>query len=554
MLDFGHAREWLLPRLKTPLTWIYVTIGLALSAAAGHFLQSHFLAGFEKAAGFSASVVEGWTCQRRKASIKLSDQEFSVLVSPLQGDPNGTQTAKIFVALAGRGDIQLLQVCQSLQIHIGDEYVTEQIKAVQRGRDILKEWHADLILFGKVVADTSLHVWTINEHGGCDFSAKPVVLTNGALPGEFERETKTKLLGAVLKEIAAACNHDDDMNWDLFKRQMRKLTVLMSRSTLDFQEDEQLQFSTSYYNGLNLLYHHDGDEEWFEDASSFAKFEVSKGRTDFQKANAMYFYGRALLSKRLKTNDVDALNLSIKVFEQFLRMVHEPEWRADALVMRSDAHKLKGDAELAIRDLDEAILLIPASAPETRRKALVARSDAHKLKGDAELAIRDLDEAILLIPASAPSAPETRTNALIARSDLHSLKGDAELAIRDLDEAIRLSPKNAGALNSRCYELAKIGRLELALADCNESLNLLPNDPATLDSRGFTYLKLKRPDSAINDYDAVLRLDPKQAYSLYGRGLAYLMLGNKDQGNQDIAAAKAIKADIADELARYGVK
>ncbi len=32
------------------------------------------------------------------------------------------------------------------------------------------------------------------------------------------------------------------------------------------------------------------------------------------------------------------------------------------------------------------------------------------------------------------------------------------------------------------------------------------------------------------------------------------MLGNKDQGNQDIAAAKAIKADIADELARYGVK
>jgi len=515
VLDFGHAREWLLPRLKTPLTWIYVTIGLALSAAAGHFLQSHFLAGFEKAAGFSASVVEGWTCQRRKASIKLSDQEFSVLVSPLQGDPNGTQTAKIFVALAGRGDIQLLQVCQSLQIHIGDEYVTEQIKAVQRGRDILKEWHADLILFGKVVADTSLHVWTINEHGGCDFSAKPVVLTNGALPGEFERETKTKLLGAVLKEIAAACNHGDDMNWDLFKRQMRKLTVLMSRSTLDFQEDEQLQFSTSYYNGLNLLYHHDGDEEWFEDASSFAKFEVSKGRTDFQKANAMYFYGRALLSKRLKTNDVDALNLSIKVFEQFLRMVHEPEWRADALVMRSDAHKLKGDAELAIRDLDEAILLIPASAP---------------------------------------SAPETRTNALIARSDLHSLKGDAELAIRDLDEAIRLSPKNAGALNSRCYELAKIGRLELALADCNESLNLLPNDPATLDSRGFTYLKLKRPDSAINDYDAVLRLDPKQAYSLYGRGLAYLMLGNKDQGNQDIAAAKAIKADIADELARYGVK
>jgi regulator of sirC expression with transglutaminase-like and TPR domain len=67
-------------------------------------------------------------------------------------------------------------------------------------------------------------------------------------------------------------------------------------------------------------------------------------------------------------------------------------------------------------------------------------------------------------------------------------------------------------------------------------------------------LKLKRPESAIKDYDAFLELIPKDAYSLYGRGVAYLMLGNEDQGNQDIAAAKAIQADIADELARFGVK
>jgi hypothetical protein len=65
---------------------------------------------------------------------------------------------------------------------------------------------------------------------------------------------------------------------------------------------------------------------------------------------------------------------------------------------------------------------------------------------------------------------------------------------------------------------------------------------------------LKRPESAISDYDAVLRLDAKHANSLYGRGLAHLMLGNDNQGNEDIAAAKAMKADIADEFARYGVK
>jgi hypothetical protein len=103
VLDFAHAREWFLSHAKTPITWVYVTVGLALSAAAGAFLQSYFLAGFEKAAGVSVSVMEEWTCQRRKAAVKLNHDQFAVLVSPLQGDPKGTQTEKIFLALGGKG-------------------------------------------------------------------------------------------------------------------------------------------------------------------------------------------------------------------------------------------------------------------------------------------------------------------------------------------------------------------------------------------------------------------------------------------------------------------
>ena len=44
------------------------------------------------------------------------------------------------------------------------------------------------------------------------------------------------------------------------------------------------------------------------------------------------------------------------------------------------------------------------------------------------------------------------------------------------------------------------------------------------------------------------------AVTLYGRGLAKLKKGDRDGGNADIAAAKAIRADIADNFARYGVK
>jgi hypothetical protein len=45
-----------------------------------------------------------------------------------------------------------------------------------------------------------------------------------------------------------------------------------------------------------------------------------------------------------------------------------------------------------------------------------------------------------------------------------------------------------------------------------------------------------------------------QVESLYGRGVAKLKKGNADAGNADIAAAKAIRADIAEEFARYGVQ
>ena len=60
-------------------------------------------------------------------------------------------------------------------------------------------------------------------------------------------------------------------------------------------------------------------------------------------------------------------------------------------------------------------------------------------------------------------------------------------------------------------------------------------------------------DSAIADYDSALRFNPQQAESLYGRGLVRLKKGDKMGGDADIAAAKAIRASIAEEFERYGV-
>jgi len=86
--------------------------------------------------------------------------------------------------------------------------------------------------------------------------------------------------------------------------------------------------------------------------------------------------------------------------------------------------------------------------------------------------------------------------------------------------------------------------LQAALADCNEALRLKPDVTATLGSRGLIYLKMGQWDSGIDDYRSALRVNPKSASSLYGRGLAKLKKGDTSGGNADIAAAKAIEANI----------
>src|SRR5207244_9511324 len=135
--DFARVTEWISPRLRRPATWVWVTFGVALSGATATFLQARIAAGFEKAADASTSFAKEMWCQHRNASIKLSDNRFTILVSPLQGDPKGTQTEEILNALIGQGGVQLLPLCQSLQIDTEGERVTGLIRAIEQGQAIL---------------------------------------------------------------------------------------------------------------------------------------------------------------------------------------------------------------------------------------------------------------------------------------------------------------------------------------------------------------------------------------------------------------------------------
>jgi tetratricopeptide (TPR) repeat protein len=173
-------------------------------------------------------------------------------------------------------------------------------------------------------------------------------------------------------------------------------------------------------------------------------------------------------------------------------------------------------------------------------------------------AIAGYDEVIKLDDAD-PQTYNDRGNAYFAKASLDNDFADYGRAMTDFDAAIRLDPKFVFAYGSRCWTRVVINQqLDQALLDCGKVLNLQPESARAkaraFDNRGFANLKLGRLDDAISDFEHALEGDPTMASSFYGLGLAKLKSGDRDGAQVDIARAVAISPNVAEELARYGIK
>jgi tetratricopeptide (TPR) repeat protein len=185
---------------------------------------------------------------------------------------------------------------------------------------------------------------------------------------------------------------------------------------------------------------------------------------------------------------------------------------AKAYYNRGLAYAGKGQYDDAIADYDQTIRLSPKNA-----NAFYNRGSAYAKKRQYDQAITDYGQAIQLDAKNAFT--------YVSRGNVYLNNDQYDLAVADYSQAIRLDPANADYLSNRCLARAVAGReLTQALADCNASLRLVPND------------------------------NPKDAISLYGRGIAKLKTDDAAGGNADVAAAKAIRSDVADVYADYGVK
>lgn len=250
---------------------------------------------------------------------------------------------------------------------------------------------------------------------------------------------------------------------------------------------------------------------------------------------------------------------------------------AMAYSRRAAASAARRDFAGAVADLDEAIKLAPDEPAHLYDRAMLRVRSRQP-----DLAIRDLDATLKLNP--------NHTRALVARGHAHLSKQDPVLAKADFDEARRRSAEDydvrlqiAGAferaghfseavaeydawiaahpedphladfLNARCWSRGLWNReLDKALEDCNRAIRR-SRDSYVVDSRGLIYLRMGDYPRALKDYDDAIRLQPRSAWSLYGRGLTKLKMGREAEGQADLAAAKALAPELAEEAAKYGL-
>jgi predicted aspartyl protease/tetratricopeptide (TPR) repeat protein len=220
----------------------------------------------------------------------------------------------------------------------------------------------------------------------------------------------------------------------------------------------------------------------------------------------------------------------------------EPQYFYD----RAQAYIGSKEPGLAMADLDQVIKLKPDHVP-----ALMARAQLRLSAHEQASAVTDLDAA----DRAAPQQDNIRLS-------LGEMYLDAELFAPavgqfDLWLAAHSGQYKGEGLRLRCRAGALLGRdLNRALSDCDEALKLrlLPTTAATtLETRALVRLRRGDLDRSLSDYDHSLKLLPQSPWSLYGRGLVKIKKGKTAEGEQDLAAARALQPQIEELFRKDGI-
>jgi len=534
--------------IKQPVTWLVSIVG---TLATGFVTDS-----LAPVTTYVSQKISEKSCEYRQSEVS-DDSQFKILISQLAKDPDRAHRDHVMRAFQNEEGILAVPICDMLSVDHSKDTKSAADVTKQRAEKLIKEMHADLLLFGEVTEQSkAIVIYAVNENGGCDLEPKATEIKLGVLPGEFTAEEKEKLIEVSLKEIAAACRNQSSVDWASFGKRINKMAMFLHH--VDFRRPMSLYSASAYVEAARLLYRNGQGDIWFSKGDEFAKAILAVARSDDQDtrdALGSVYISQAFLfdEKFQKTKDpadqsaaVDAYSKAIDLdpkdaFAYYYRGLDYTQKRAwdraiedfttaitldskDAFTYgeRGFAYSNQSDWDRAIDDYTKAINLEPKDANTYRRRGF-----AFGQKDEWDRAIADYTTAIGLDAQHAPTYG--------ARGYAHSQKGEWDRAISDYTTAIDLDPKLAAAYSGRGDAYRNQREWDRAIADYTNEIALTPKQECgcAYGSRGLAYLARSEWDRAIEDYTNAVELNPKHATAYLGRGSAHSQKGEWDLAVED---------------------
>ena len=203
---------------------------------------------------------------------------------------------------------------------------------------------------------------------------------------------------------------------------------------------------------------------------------LDESKADFEKAIAINpnfadYYSWLGDVERLRGHLDEAAGLFGRAIEFAPNLASNYTGRAEVLLDAKQDEEAAKDLDKAIA-LDNQTLSAAILAKGTRGDALANRAFAHALRGEAEQALADANDALSLDPKG--------QNGLNSRGLAHAAKGDYARALSDFSKRLGFGGEIVWTLYYRAQTHYTFGNYDLAIEDFKAVLKLAPDYPAAV--------------------------------------------------------------------------
>jgi hypothetical protein len=233
--DFYEPSRWqkAKKRFKKLGVWLWGAIGLGVVVAAY----------FGSVATEVLPAPRDLVCLAREQFHKPAPgRQFTILISNLAGDPDGSQTKLVREIFYGQRALDVRSTCRVVTLNpIGGSLADAEVAALKEGRALLATWNADLLIWGEVKkADRELSLWFFGS-GSSTLGTPSYSLTKKlTLPENFEADLAAQLEAVALAQIAPATEQADIHLVELLTPVRAKLERLLANPPPELNGEQRI--------------------------------------------------------------------------------------------------------------------------------------------------------------------------------------------------------------------------------------------------------------------------------------------------------------------------